>query len=166
MEEDLFVAIALFLLAHEVERVAERLDRRLDRRLDVFALQLEAVDLALNVFEARFGFLEKDLRLRFGVADESLSFFFGVLPDVVGELLRGHERIAQVALGFAVFVQHRFHPRQVLAQPIGFAQRLLVVVGDGGQKRGDLHLVEAAEGRPETLLPEVERADVHSRYFS
>src|SRR3954469_16812532 len=37
--EDLFFAVALFLLAHVVERVAERLNRRFDRGLDVAPLQ-------------------------------------------------------------------------------------------------------------------------------
>ena len=54
-----------------------------------------------------------------------------------------------------------FQPRQVLAQPVGFAQRLLVVVGDREQERRDFDLVEAAEGGAETLLAQVERADVH-----
>ena len=56
--------------------------------------------------------------------------------------------------------------RQVLAQPIGFAERLLVVVGDGGQERRDFDLVEAAERGPESLLSEVERADVHTGSLS
>ena len=56
----------------------------------------------------------------------------------------------------------RFHPHELLAEPVGFAQRLLVVVGHGGQERRDFHRVETAECPCETLLAEVERADIHS----
>src|ERR1051326_7209725 len=46
-------ALARFLLADELERVAQRLDARLVRYLDVLALELEAVDLALDVLQTR-----------------------------------------------------------------------------------------------------------------
>ena len=62
--QDLVVALARFLLADEFERVAQRLDGRLDRGFDVLALQLEAVDLALDVFEPRLRLLEQQLRAR------------------------------------------------------------------------------------------------------
>ena len=51
---------------------------------------------------------------------------------------------------------------EVLAQPVGLAQRLLVVVGDCGQERRDFDRVEAAERLAKTLLPEIERADIHT----
>src|SRR4051812_17316878 len=54
------------------------------------------------------------------------------------------------------------HQRQVLAQLVGFAQRLFVVVSDRGQERRHLDLVEAAERRSETLLSEVQGTYVHT----
>ena len=59
-------------------------------------------------------------------------------------------------------VEGRFHPHQVLAELVGFAQRLLVVVGDRIQQRRDFDRVETAECLAKTLLPEVERADIHT----
>src|SRR5437764_1423979 len=42
------------------------------------------------------------------------------------------------------------------------AQRLLVILGDGGQKRRDLDLVKTPEAGVEILLSEVERAHIHA----
>jgi hypothetical protein len=50
-----------------------------------------------------------------------------------------------------VLVDDGFHPQHVLADLVGVAQRLLVVFGDGSQKRRDFNLVEAAERGPEAL---------------
>jgi hypothetical protein len=47
-------------------------------------------------------------------------------------------------------------------EPVGFAKRLLVVVGDGRQERGDLDPVETTERLAKTLLPNVERAHIHT----
>ncbi len=62
----------------------------------------------------------------------------------------------------AVLVEHRLHAHEVLAKAVGLAQRLFVIVGDSGEKRRYFDAVEAAEGLAETLLAEVERADIHS----
>src|SRR4051812_2949560 len=55
VQEDLFVAVAQVLLAHELERVVQRLNGRFDGDLDVLAFELQAVDLALDVLEPRLG---------------------------------------------------------------------------------------------------------------
>ena len=81
--------------------------------------------------------------------------------DVVGQLLRRQQRALQALFLLAVSADDAFQPRQFLAQAIGLAQRLLVVVGDGHQKRRHLDLVEAAEGVAETLLPEIQWTDIH-----
>ncbi len=60
-----------------------------------------------------------------------------------------------------MFGEHRFHAHQVLAEAVGFAQGLLVVVGDGDQERGDLDRVETAECLAKTLLAKIKRADIH-----
>src|SRR5262245_23666895 len=49
----------------------------------------------------------------------------------------------------------------LLAKAVGFAKRLLVVVGYGHEKRRDLDFVEAPKRIAETLLSEVKRTDVH-----
>ena len=59
--------------------------------------------------------------------------------------LRRHQRRPQVLLVLAMFVEHGLHASDLLAKPVGFAERLLVVVGDGRQEGGHLDLVEAAE---------------------
>ena len=64
MEQDLLVALSVLLLADELERVAQSLNGRFDRRLDVAALELQAVDFALDVFEPRLRLVEKQLRAR------------------------------------------------------------------------------------------------------
>src|SRR5262245_26467151 len=164
--EDAIVAVARVLLAHELERVAERLDRRFDRRLDVAALQLEAVDLALDVGEPRLGLVEGQLGSALRLAQNALRFVLGVRLDLVGQLLRGDERRLERPLVLAVLVDDRFHAHHVLADAVGVAQRLLVVLGHGGEERRDFDAVEAAERGAEALLAEVERADIHARFFS
>ena len=62
----------------------------------------------------------------------------------------------------AMLGEDRFHPHQVLPEAVGLAQGLLVVVGDGGQERGYLDRVEAAERLAESLLAKVKRADIHT----
>ena len=162
MEQDLVVALARFLLAHEVERVAQRRDVGFDRGLDVLALQLEAVDLALDVLEARLRLLEQQIGAAFRLADDAPRLVLGVGLDVVRQLLRRHQRVLQVLLVLAVLGEHRLHAHQILAQAVGLAQRLLVVVGDRGEKRGDLDRVETAESLAKTLLAKVKRADIHT----
>src|SRR5262245_42462539 len=51
VEQDLVLTLLEILFAHELESVAERGDRRLQRALDVAALQPQAVDFTLDVFE-------------------------------------------------------------------------------------------------------------------
>ena len=78
MQQDLVLALARFLLAHVLERVAQRLNRRFDRRFDVAPLQLQAVDLALNVFEARLRLFEQQIRSPLRLADDPARLLFGV----------------------------------------------------------------------------------------
>ena len=85
-----------------------------------------------------------------------LRLLLGLRPDVVGQPLRRHQRGLQVLFVLAVLVERRLHLRELLAQAIRLAERLLVVVGDGGEERRDLDLVEAAKCRPESLLAEIE----------
>src|SRR5207248_868341 len=126
VHQDPLLALARFLLADELERVAQRLDARLDRRLDVLALELEAVDLALDVLEPRLRFLEQQLRSALGLAHDALrvgvgrghdpaAFGVGISLDIVRQLLRRHHRRLQVALVLAVLVEHRLHAHEVLA---------------------------------------------------
>ena len=168
VEQDLVLALARFLLADELERVPQRRNRRLERRLDVLALQLEAVDLALDVFEPRLGLLEQQVGARLrrrGRSAAPRSSAVAVMSSaslcaVISVLCRFFS--CSLVLG-----QRRPRIRdEVLPQPVGFAQRLLVVVGHGGQERGDFDRVETAECPAEFLLPEVERADIHADLFS
>src|SRR5438128_2430024 len=166
MDQDAFIALVDFLLADELHRVAQALNRRLDRRLDVFAFELQAVDAALNVLEPRLRFLEKQVGSRFGFAHDSLGLLIGLRPDIVGEPLRRQHGRFQILLELAVLVESRLHLGEILAQPIRFTERLLVIVSHGGQAGGDLDFVEAAERGPESLLSEVEGADVHTGSLS
>ena len=50
----------------------------------------------------------------------------------------------RLVLALAMLVEQRFHARQVLAEAIDFAERVLVVVGRFGQERDDLGPIEAA----------------------
>ena len=81
-----------------------------------------------------------------------MGFEIGAGLDVVGQLLRRRQRRAQVLVVLAMLFERRFHACDVLLQAVGFAQRLLVVVGDGGEKRRDLGPVEAAERGSKSLL--------------
>src|SRR3954463_12055681 len=166
VEQDAVVALALFLLAHELQRVLQRRNRRLDRRLDILALQFQAVDFTLDVFEAGLGLFEQQVGAAFGLADDAPRFVFGVDLDVVRHSLRRRQRGLEVLLVLAVLGEHSFHAHDVLAEAVGFAERLFVVVGDGDEKRGDLHRIESAERLAKALLPKVERADIHTRSFS
>ncbi len=62
---------------------------------------------------------------------------------------------------FAMFVEQRLDAHQILPQPVGLAQRLFVIVCDGGEKRRDFDAIEAAEGFAKTLLSKVERTHIH-----
>ena len=81
--------------------------------------------------------------------------------DVVGQLLRREQRALQVAFVLAVLVQHGFHACHIRAEAIGFAQRLLVVLGDRHHEGRHFDRIEPPEGLVEFLLTEVQRADVH-----
>src|SRR4051812_13557851 len=61
MNQHALVALVRFLLAHELHRIAKTLDGRFDRHLDVLALESEAVDAALNVFEPGLRLVEQQL---------------------------------------------------------------------------------------------------------
>ena len=52
-------------------------------------------------------------------------------------------------------------PRQVLAQPVVLAQRVLEIVRCFGEHADDFGLVEPSENGAEPLLPEIERGDTH-----
>ncbi len=71
VQQDLVVALARFLLADELERVAQRGDVGFDRCLDVLALQLEAVDLALDILDPRLRLREEKLGAAFGLANDT-----------------------------------------------------------------------------------------------
>src|SRR5205814_2051840 len=58
VQQDPIVALARFLLLHELERVAQRLDARFDRDLDVLAFQLQTIDFALDVYDSRLRLIE------------------------------------------------------------------------------------------------------------
>ena len=88
-------------------------------------------------------------------------FLLGVLADLVGQALRGEQRVAEVPLVLAVLGDHRFEPQQFLVQPVGLAERLLVVVGHFVQQRVHLVAVVAAHGDAQLGLPQVERGDLH-----
>ena len=81
MEQDALVAVVGFLLADEFQGVAQRLDRRFERRLDVAALELQAVDLALDVLETRLGLFEQEIRTALRLADDPLRFLLSLRAD-------------------------------------------------------------------------------------
>ena len=102
-------------------------------------------------------FSQQQIGAALRLADDAAS-----LPPRRCALMSSASFCAVISVAFRFFscsrcsLSDRFHPRDVLAQPIGFAERLLVVVGDRHQERRDLDLVEAAEGGAEALLSEVE----------
>ena len=65
------------------------------------------VDFALDVLEARLRLLQHQIGRDLGLAHQALGFLFGVVPDLVGELLRGEQRVAQVALVVAQLLERR-----------------------------------------------------------
>ena len=74
VQQDLVLPLARFLLADELEGVLERRDRRLNRRLGVPALELEAVDFALDVLEPRLRLFQQQIRAPFGLPDDPSGF--------------------------------------------------------------------------------------------
>jgi len=99
VEQDLFLALARFLLADELERVPKRRNRRLERRLGVLAFQLEAVDLPLDVLEPRLGLFEQEVRTSLGVADDPLRFAFGGGFFARGRAVGGRARLLLWRIG-------------------------------------------------------------------
>jgi hypothetical protein len=60
-----------------------------------------------------------------------------------------------------VLVDNRFQFGQLLAELIGIAQRVLVVVGDGDQECGNLDLVETVQAAAETPLAQIRGTNAH-----
>ena len=145
------------------QRVAQRGDGRLQRRLHVAPLELEPVDFPLDLLEPALALLEDQLGARLGILDDATGFLLGVLADLVGEALRGQQRVAEIPLVLAVFRHHRFEPQQFLVQPVGLAERLLVVVGHLAQQGIDLVAVVAAHDDAQFGLPKVEWGHLHGR---
>src|SRR5688572_18522301 len=166
MKEDLFFALALFLLADELERVTERPDGRLERRFDFTALHPHAVDLALHVFQPRLRLLQQQLGPSFGLANNLPGLRLGIGADVLGDALCRHHRVAKIPLVLAMLVEQRFHFRDFLAQTIDIAKRVFVVVGHFGDERHHFGFVETAKRRAESQLAEIERADLHAAFSS
>ena len=110
----------------------------------------------------RLRLLQQQVALAFGFADDQAGFGLRVLLDVVGELLRGEQRVAQVALLAAMLAEHRVELGDVLAQLVVLAQRVLVVVGDLEQERLHFAAIVAAHHGLEALLPEIEWCDFHA----
>jgi len=161
VEQHALALRARVLIADELERAVEGLDERLDVVLDLAALVPQRVDLALHVVEPALRLLQDQVALAFGVADDQAGLGLRVFLDVVGVLLRGQQRVAEVALLAAVLGEHGVELGDVLAQLVVFAQRVLVVVGDREQERLDFAAIVAAHHGLEPLLPQVEWSDFH-----
>src|SRR5690606_1193644 len=161
MQEHPLVALLLVLLANEVERVPEGRDARLERVLAVPPLQPQPVDLPLHLFEPQLRLVQQQIRAPLRLPDDPLRLVLGVGADLVGQPLRGEQRVAQVPLALPVLVEARLQAGELVAQPVGFTQRLFVVVGGLGQERLDLGAVVAAHHRPELLLPQIQRGHLH-----
>jgi len=161
VEQHLVLALLDVLLADELQRVAEGRDGALERALHVAPLQPEAVDLALHFLDARLRFLQQQVGAALGLAHQALALGLGVQPDLVGQFLRGQQRVAEVALAFAMLLEAGLRPSQVVAEAVRLAQRRLVVVGRFGQDRLHFSTVETAHYRLELLLPQVERGHLH-----
>ena len=98
MQQDLVVALPGVLLAHERQRVVQRADDALEARLDLAPLHAQAVDLALHVLDARLTLLQQQIGAALGLADDAPGFLLRVLANLVGELLRRDQRVAEVLL--------------------------------------------------------------------
>ena len=134
-EQHLVVAGTGVLLADEGQRGLQRPDQRFDVVLDFAALQAQPFDFALDVLEPRLRLLQDQVGAGLGFAVIRLGLGLRVLLDLVGHLLRGEQRVAQVALLAAMLAEHGFELGDLLAQPVVLAQRVLVIVGDLEQER-------------------------------
>src|SRR5262245_42645290 len=161
MQEDLVFRVPSIPLAYVIERAAECLDRRFQRGFDLTPLQAQAVDVPLDVVEAQLSLLDQQIRTNFSLSDDAFGLLLRVLSEFVGEPLGRQQRIAQVALMLPVLAERGLHPREILPEPVGLAQCLLVVVGHGCQERCNFNLVETAQRGAEALLAQINRADIH-----
>src|SRR4029453_12563030 len=105
--------------------------------------------------------LDQKIRANFGLSDDAFGLLLRVIFEFVGEPLGRQQRIAQVALVLPVLAERSLHPREILTEPVGLAQCLLVVVGHGCQERCNFNLVETAQRGAEALLPQIDRTDIH-----
>src|SRR4029453_7988566 len=105
--------------------------------------------------------LDQKIRANFGLSDDAFGLLLRVIFEFVGEPLGRQQRIAQVALVLPVLAERSLHPREILTEPVGLAQCLLVVVGHGCQERCHFNLVETAQRGAEALLPQIDRTDIH-----
>jgi len=100
MEQDAIVRAVL--LADELERVIERLDRRLQRALHTAAAQPHLVDVPLDFLEADLALLQEQVGAALGFLDDQPGLVLRRVLDLVGQALRGQERVAQVGFPLAV----------------------------------------------------------------
>src|SRR5262245_32225110 len=161
MQEDLVFRVPSIPLAYVIERAAECLDRRFQRGFDLTPLQAQAVDVPLDVVEAQLSLLDQQIRTNFSLSDDAFSLLLRVVPEFVGEPLGRQQRIAQVALVLPVLAERGLHSREILPEPVGLAQCLLVVVGHGCQEGCNFNCVETAQRGAEALLPQIDRTDIH-----
>jgi hypothetical protein len=96
-----FLLIVLVLIADELERVIQRLDRGLERAFHRAASKAQLVDAALDLFETRLRFLDDEIRAPFRFTDGDPRLVLRGVLDVVGQLLRREQRIAEVSLACA-----------------------------------------------------------------
>ena len=95
-----------------------------DQRQQLLSQEKRPFELDVQqLIELRLGGLdERHMDADAGVVDQEVEtiavpVFLQRGMQLVGELLRGQQRVAQVALAFAMLVQAALQPRQVVAQP-------------------------------------------------
>src|SRR5918993_66278 len=133
--------------------------RHVGRRL--LASGAQGSDLACQSLEAGRCPLDEGCSLRLRVPDDALRFLLCCEADLVRELLRGHQRGAQVPLLLPVLLDERLGPAEIVAQAIRVTESLVVPGCERGDEFRHFPAVEPSYGCLELLYRQIEWRGSH-----
>src|SRR3989475_3306382 len=155
----------LFLLRlrpHVVEHRLVLIEQRLQLLHEARARPLQLLDLADQLHPPGLGVRGDLLRLQLGVGDDDVRLLAGVDLHLLGQLLRGGQRLLEELLAVLEFVDPGLAAAQLLVLAVELARQVLPLGGDEAEPGAPLALVEAPErDLAEGLLLQVEGSELH-----